>query len=69
MDYLKFKHGGPESFSRFLLLMAKFLLYNVLPNGKAIKAYGTHRVDSAPLKAFPFGSRCLDWKRGPRYLP
>ena len=38
-------YGGPQSFSRFLLLMAKFILYNMLPNGKAIKGYGTHRVD------------------------
>ncbi|MGD9101538.1 MAG: medium chain dehydrogenase/reductase family protein [Anaerolineae bacterium] len=36
-------YGGPESFSRFLLLMAKFILFNLLPNGKAIKGYGTHR--------------------------
>jgi NADPH:quinone reductase-like Zn-dependent oxidoreductase len=43
-------YGGPESFLRFLLLMVKFLLYNVLPNGKAIKGYGTHRVDSPLLK-------------------
>ena len=38
-------YGGPQSFSRFLLLMLKFILYNVLPNGKAIKGYGTHRGD------------------------
>ena len=38
-------YGGPQSFSRFLLLMTKFILYNLLPNGKAIKGYGTHRVD------------------------
>ncbi len=43
-------YGGPESFSRFLLLVVKLLLYNVLPNGKAIKGYGTHRVDSPLLK-------------------
>jgi len=36
-------YGGPQSFSRFLLLILKFILYNVLPNGKAIKGYGTHR--------------------------
>jgi NADPH:quinone reductase-like Zn-dependent oxidoreductase len=38
-------YGGPESFSRFLLLMAKFVLYSMLPNGKSIRAYGTHRGD------------------------
>jgi NADPH:quinone reductase-like Zn-dependent oxidoreductase len=43
-------YGGPQSFSRFLLLMAKFILYTVLPNGKAIKGYGTHRVDARLLK-------------------
>ncbi len=25
--------------------MAKFILYNLIPNGKAIKGYGTHRGD------------------------
>jgi NADPH:quinone reductase-like Zn-dependent oxidoreductase len=38
-------YGGPRSLSRFLLLMAKFVFYNVLPNGKSIKGYGTHRGD------------------------
>lgn len=36
-------YGGPQSFSHFLLLVAKILLYNLLPNGKTIKGYGTHR--------------------------
>jgi NADPH:quinone reductase-like Zn-dependent oxidoreductase len=35
-------YGGPQSFARFLLLVAKLILYNVLPNGKVIKGYGTH---------------------------
>lgn len=43
-------YGGPQSFGRFLLLMVKFILYNLLPNGKAIKGYGTHTVDINPLK-------------------
>lgn len=43
-------YGGPQSFSRFLLLMAKFLLYNLLPNGKSIKGYGTHRGDVGQFK-------------------
>jgi len=38
-------YGGPQSFSGFLRLMAKFILYNLLPNGKSIKGYGTHRGD------------------------
>lgn len=38
-------YGGPASFTRFLLLAAKLILYNVLPNGKKIKGYGTHTGD------------------------
>lgn len=37
-------YGGPQSFARFLLLVAKFILYNLRPNGKMIKGYGTHRL-------------------------
>jgi NADPH:quinone reductase-like Zn-dependent oxidoreductase len=44
------QYGGPQSFSRFLLFLAKFALYNVLPNGKAIKGYGTHRGDVGLFK-------------------
>lgn len=36
-------YGGPQSFSRFLLLVVKLILYTLLPNGKSIKGYGTHR--------------------------
>jgi NADPH:quinone reductase-like Zn-dependent oxidoreductase len=43
-------YGGPQSFSRFLLLLARFVLLNLLPNGKAIKGYGTNRVDIRLLK-------------------
>jgi NADPH:quinone reductase-like Zn-dependent oxidoreductase len=43
-------YGGPQSFSRFLLLMTKFILYNLLPNGKRIKGYGTHRGEIEPFK-------------------
>ena len=42
-------YGGPESFSGFLLLMIKFVWFNLLPNGKSIKGYGTHRVDQRLL--------------------
>ncbi|MDH5459117.1 MAG: medium chain dehydrogenase/reductase family protein, partial [Nitrospinota bacterium] len=38
-------YGAPQSFSRFLLFLAEFALFNLLPNGKAVKGYGTHRVD------------------------
>jgi len=37
-------YGGPQSFSRFLFLLVKFIFYNLLPNGKTIKGYGTHRL-------------------------
>jgi NADPH:quinone reductase-like Zn-dependent oxidoreductase len=43
-------YGGPQSLGGFVSLMAKFILYNVLPNGKKIKGYGTHRVDIELLK-------------------
>jgi NADPH:quinone reductase-like Zn-dependent oxidoreductase len=38
-------YGGPQSYSRFVLLVAKFILYNLLPNGKKIKGFGTHTGD------------------------
>lgn len=43
-------YGGPQSLSRFFLLMFKFILYNLLPNGKAIKGYGTHRLGVSLFK-------------------
>jgi NADPH:quinone reductase-like Zn-dependent oxidoreductase len=43
-------YGAPQSFPRFLLLVAKLLFYNMLPNGKAIKGYGTHRGDIEQYK-------------------
>ena len=43
-------YGAPESFPRLLLLIAKFVLFRLLPNGKAVKGYGTHRVDHQLLK-------------------
>lgn len=43
-------YGGPQSFAGFLLLLAKLVLYNLLPNSKSIKGYGTHRVDINLLK-------------------
>lgn len=35
------QYGNPLSFSGLLLLLTKFILFNVLPNGKALKLYGT----------------------------
>ncbi len=37
-------YGGPQSLARFFLLMVKFIGYNLLPNGKKIQGYGTHRL-------------------------
>jgi NADPH:quinone reductase-like Zn-dependent oxidoreductase len=48
-------YGGPQSYSRFLLLVAKFILYNLLPNGKKIKGYGTHTGDIAEFEG--------EWKK------
>ena len=42
-------YGGPESFSGFLSLVAKLIWFNLLPNGKSISGYGTHRVDQQLL--------------------
>jgi NADPH:quinone reductase-like Zn-dependent oxidoreductase len=42
-------YGGPQSTARLFLLIAKLILYNLLPNGKTIKGYGTHRVDQQLL--------------------
>ncbi|MGB3904507.1 MAG: medium chain dehydrogenase/reductase family protein [Anaerolineae bacterium] len=43
-------YGAPQSFSRFLLFLAEFALFKLLPNGKAVKGYGTHRVNTHLLK-------------------
>jgi NADPH:quinone reductase-like Zn-dependent oxidoreductase len=43
-------YGGPQSFYRFLLLVAKLIFYNVLPNGKKIIGYGTHRLGTDLFK-------------------
>jgi len=43
-------YGGPESLARFILFLAEFIWLNVAPDGKAIKGYGTHRVDFQLLK-------------------
>ena len=42
-------YGGPESFAGFLRLVARLLWSNLLPNGKSVKGYGTHRVDQQIL--------------------
>ena len=37
-------YGAPQSLAHFVLLVAKLILYNLLPNGKSIEGYGTHRL-------------------------
>jgi len=46
----KQQYGGPQSFARFLLLVVKLIGYNLLPNGKKIIGYGTHREDIHKFK-------------------
>ncbi|MCB9421782.1 MAG: zinc-binding dehydrogenase [Ardenticatenaceae bacterium] len=48
-------YGGPQSFTRFLLLVVKLIFYNLLPNGKTIIGYGTHRLGTDLFKE--------DWAR------
>lgn len=43
-------YGGPQSFARFWLLLAKLGFYNLLPNGKKIVGYGTHRLGTDLFK-------------------
>ena len=38
------QYGAPQSLSRFFIFVAQFLFYNLLPNSKKIKGYGTHRL-------------------------
>jgi NADPH:quinone reductase-like Zn-dependent oxidoreductase len=37
-------YGAPQSLAHFVLLVAKLLVYNLLPNDKSIEGYGTHRL-------------------------
>ena len=37
-------YGGPQSLSRFLVLLVKMIGYNLLSNGKPIQGNGTHRL-------------------------
>jgi NADPH:quinone reductase-like Zn-dependent oxidoreductase len=43
-------YGAPQSLSRFVLFLAEFIWLNLVPDGKAILGYGTHRVDVRLLK-------------------
>ncbi|MCB0189471.1 MAG: zinc-binding dehydrogenase, partial [Caldilineaceae bacterium] len=42
-------YGGPQSLARFLLLLVEYGFYNILPNGKTIARYGTHREDNGRI--------------------
>ena len=37
-------YGAPQSFAGFLRFLARYIFYNLLPNGKSIEGYGTHRL-------------------------
>ena len=39
-------YGAAQSLSHFLFLVLKLVIYNLLPNGKGIKGYGTIVVTS-----------------------
>jgi NADPH:quinone reductase-like Zn-dependent oxidoreductase len=43
-------YGGPQSLPSFLWLMVKFVYYKLLPNGKRIEGYGTHRLGADLFK-------------------
>jgi NADPH:quinone reductase-like Zn-dependent oxidoreductase len=44
-------YGGPRSKGDFYRLVAKLLFYNLLPNGKRIKGFGTHTGDIEQYEA------------------
>ena len=37
-------YGAPQSFTGFLRFLGMYIFYNLLPNGKSIEGYGTHRL-------------------------
>jgi NADPH:quinone reductase-like Zn-dependent oxidoreductase len=37
-------YGAPQSFTGFLRFLVRYISYNLLPNGKSIEGYGTHRL-------------------------
>jgi NADPH:quinone reductase-like Zn-dependent oxidoreductase len=44
------EYSNPLSYSGLLRLLAKVILFNVLPNGKAVKPYGnTYRINKRPF--------------------
>jgi NADPH:quinone reductase-like Zn-dependent oxidoreductase len=43
-------YGAPQSFARLWVLVARLLINNLLPNGKKIEGYGTHRLGTDLFK-------------------
>ena len=43
-------YGAPQSFAGLWVLVAKLLINNLLPNGKKIEGYGTHRLGTDLFK-------------------
>jgi NADPH:quinone reductase-like Zn-dependent oxidoreductase len=45
------EYGNPLSFSRMLHLFGQVILFNLLPNGKSVKFYGTgaSRINRRPF--------------------
>jgi len=37
-------YGAPQSFTGFLRFLGRYIFYNLMPNGKSIEGYGTHRL-------------------------
>jgi len=48
-------YGGPQSLGGLVRLVAMLLFYDLWPNGKHVKGYGTHRVGHA--------DRAADWAK------
>jgi len=44
-------YGAPQSFGGFLRFLGRYIIYNLLPNGKSIEGYGTHRLGVDLFKA------------------
>jgi NADPH:quinone reductase-like Zn-dependent oxidoreductase len=43
-------YGGPESLRRFIVFMGQFIWLNIVPDGKSMVGYGTHRVGVPLIK-------------------
>jgi NADPH:quinone reductase-like Zn-dependent oxidoreductase len=52
-------YGGPQSLPRFFGLLVLFGWYNLLPNGKRVAGYGTHRLGVDKFK--PDWTTLFEW--------